>query len=523
MNSNEEYSTGPKEQKPGPFLARVVSNLDPTYMGILEVEILRPVGGTASESQLHQVKYMSPFYGVTSVGVTGANNEYNDTQKSYGMWMVPPDVGVTVIIIFIDGDPKRGYWIGCVQDENMNFMVPGLAATESVVENPDPDNQGRNGRVPTAEYNKSIEDNNSPGDPDKNFKPEHPFTKVLSNQGLILDDTRGITTSSARRESPSNVFGISTPGPLDKKGKKAKTGKAEWLADTFVSRLGGSTFVMDDGDANWLRRTKSTDGPPDYASIDAGETDGDVTLPSNELIRLRTRTGHQILLHNTEDLIYITNARGTAWIELTSDGKIDIFAQDSISVRTANDFNFYADRDINMEAGRNFNLKVAERHQTEVGMDKITIVNGNVAIKVDGTHDEQIAGTTQLTVTGGDFNLNTSGGNNLTSGGNMNIMAANTSIDGGDINFNSGKSSASDTATPPDPLPTIDNPTEVDGGTLTSILARIPTTEPYPHHENLDGTMFKPDATDREAATAIPVPDAWKTYSLSTDTFLKGG
>ena len=71
-------------------------------------------------------------------------------------------------------------------------------------------------------------------------------------------------------------------------------------------------------------------------------------------------------------------------------------------------------------------------------------------------------------------------------------------------------------------MPTIDNPTDVDGTTITSILARIPTAEPYPHHENLDATMFKPSATDREAATAIPVPDAWKTYSLSMDTFLKG-
>jgi hypothetical protein len=540
MNSNEDYSAGPKEAKPGPFLARVVSNLDPTYMGILEVEILRPVGASSSESQLHQVKYMSPFYGATSVHAIGENNDFNDTQKSYGMWMVPPDVGVTVIIIFIDGDPKRGYWIGCVQDEAMNFMVPGLAATESVVEDPDPDNQGRNGRVPTAEYNKAIDDNNTPGDPDKNFKPQHPFSKVLTDQGLILDDTRGITTSSARRESPSNVFGISTPGPLDKKGKKTKSGKAEWLADTFVSRLGGSTFVMDDGDANWLRRTPPTDGPPDYASIDAGETDGDVHLPANELIRLRTRTGHQILLHNTEDLIYITNARGTSWIELTSDGKIDIYAKDSISVRTENDFNFYADRDFNIEVGRNFNLKVAERHQTEIGGDKICIVNGNVAIQVDGTKDQTVAGavaesfesTWDVTTgdavnitTGGDLNLNVGGASVVSSSGDFTISAANTAIDGGDINFNSGIAGDAGTATaatPPDPLPTIDNPTEIDGETITSILARIPTTEPYPHHENLDGTMFKPDATDREAETAIPVPDAWKTYSLSTDTFLKG-
>jgi hypothetical protein len=541
MEQNEEYSSSPKEQKPGPFLAKVVSNIDPTYMGILEVEILRPIGGSSSESQLHQVRYMSPFYGVTPVSANGPNNDYNDTQKSYGMWMIPPDVGVTVVIIFIDGDPKRGYWIGCVPDENMNFMMPGLAATQSVVEDATSDNAGNPGRVPTAEYDKAVTDNNSLGDPETIYKPRHPFTDVLDSQGLLFDDVRGITSSSARREAPSSVFGISTPGPLDKKGKRADIGKAEWkVLNAYVSRLGGSTFVMDDGDANWLRKTPSTDGPPEYASIDAGETDGDVTLPANELIRLRTRTGHQILLHNTEDLIYITNARGTSWIELTSDGKIDIYAKDSISVRTENDFNFYADRDFNIEVGRNFNLKVAERHQTEIGGDKICIVNGNVAIQVDGTKDQTVAGavaesfesTWDVTTgdavnitTGGDLNLNVSGASVVSSSGDFTISASNTAIDGGNINFNSGIAGPAGSASPataPEPLPTIDNPTEVDGGTLTSILARVPTTEPYPHHENLDGTMFKPDATDREAATAIEVPNAWKTYGVPMDTFLKG-
>jgi hypothetical protein len=541
MDQNEEYSSSPKEQKPGPFLAKVVSNIDPTYMGILEVEILRPAGGSSAESQLHQVRYMSPFYGVTPVSANGPNNDYNDTQKSYGMWMIPPDVGVTVVIIFIDGDPKRGYWIGCVPDENMNFMMPGLAATQSVVEDADPDNADNPGRVPTAEYDKAVTDNNSLADPETIYKPRHPFTDVLDSQGLLLDDVRGITSSSARREAPSSVFGISTPGPLDKNGKQADIGKAEWkVLNAYVSRLGGSTFVMDDGDANWLRRTPSTDGPPDYASIDAGETDGDVTLPANELIRLRTRTGHQILLHNTEDLIYITNARGTAWIELTSDGKIDIYAKDSISVRTENDFNFYADRDINMEAGRNFNLKVAERHQTEIGGDKICIVNGNVAIQVDGTKDQTVSGavaesfesTWDVTTgdavnitTGGDLNLNVSGASVVSSSGDFTISASNTAIDGGNINFNSGiagPAGSATAATPPEPLETIDNPTDQDGETITSIMARVPTTEPYPHHENLDGTMFKPDATDRESATAIDVPDAWKTYGVPMDTFLKG-
>ena len=528
---------------PGPFLATVVSNIDPTYMGTLEVELLRPVGASGGEGQLHQVAYMSPFYGSTSNEYLGSDpDDYNNTQKSYGMWMMPPDVGVTVVVIFIDGDPKRGYWIGCIPDENMNFMVPGIAATQRVVEDVDADKNGNYGRVPVAEYNKITPSNNHPEDPTQNLKPQHPLAKVLSDQGLIFDDARGITTSSSRREAPSMVFGISTPGPLDKQpgAKNAPWGKREHrIPSTPVSRLGGTTFVMDDGDDKFLRKTTSSEGPPDYASVENGETDGDPTLLHNELFRIRTRTGHQILFHNTEDLIYITNARGTSWIELTSDGKIDIYAKDSISVRTENDLNFYADRDINMEAGRNFNLKVAERHQTEVGMDKICIVNGNVAIKVDGTQDETISGAvaesyestwditvgdqTNMTI-GGGLDIDTSGDNKLTSGGNMEISAANTTVSGGNINFN-GPSAATagsaTAATPPEPLPTIDNPTEVEGETLTSIMARVPTTEPYPHHENLDGTLFKPDATDREAATAIEVPPAWQVYSTNTDTFKK--
>jgi hypothetical protein len=497
---------------------------------------------------------MTPFYGSTSSKYLGADpDDYNNTQKSYGMWMMPPDVGVTVMVIFIDGDPKRGYWMGCVPDENMNFMVPGIAATQRVTEDVDFDKKDRYGRVPVAEYNKITPGNNTPSDPTQNLKPRHPLAKILEDQGLLFDDARGITTSSARREAPSMVFGISTPGPLDKRAgsKTGPLGKLEHeIPDAPVSRLGGTTFVMDDGDDKWLRKTTATDGPPDYASVENGETDGDPTLLHNELFRIRTRTGHQILFHNTEDLIYISNARGTSWIELSSDGKIDIYAKDSISVHTANDLNFYANRDINMEAGRNINLKATDKEavgdttlsgriQIEAVGDFIKIVNGNVFTQVDGTQDNTVTGaltqsfeaTWDITTTGvanltvgADFNLKTSGGNKLTSSGNMDISAANTTVSGGNINFNGPSAATASSATaaiPPVPLLTIDNPTEVEGEIITSIMARIPTMEPYPHHENLDGTLFKPDATDREAATAIAVPDAWKSYSTNTDTFKK--
>jgi len=338
--------------RPGPYLAKIISHIDPSYMGMLEVEILRPVGnsGDGAEGQLHQVKMISPFYGVTGVDhVTPDPNDYNNTQKSYGMWFVPPDVGTTVMVFFIDGDSKRGYWFGCVPEEAMNFMIPGIASTEYTT--------GGKGRVPVAEYNKKA--SSVVSDPTKVKKPRHPLADILEAQGLLNDDTRGITSSSARREVPSSVFGISTPGPVDKRSgaKRGKIGKKEHrVTNAFVSRLSGATFVMDDGDDKFLRKKPAKSGPPEYVAVEQGQSGGDPTIPHNELVRLRTRTGHQILLHNSEDLIYIGNARGTAWIELTSNGKIDIYSKDSISIHTENDFNLTAGRDINLCSGRAVNF-----------------------------------------------------------------------------------------------------------------------------------------------------------------------
>lgn len=397
MSRVDNIASSQPAPTPGPYIARVVSHMDPTYMGGLEVELMRPVGNTHSAGQLHQVRYMSPFYGVTSVDFVGKDNDFNNTQKSYGMWMIPPDPGTQVVVIFIDGDPKRGYWIGCVQDENMNFMIPGLASTTYLV-------GGKNNvKKPVAEYNKVA--NNSSGDSTQIKKPAHPFALVLENQGLLSDDIRGTTTSSARRETPSSVFGISTPGPLDKSkdSKKGKIGKAEHAVNMPVSRLGGTTFVMDDGDDKFLRKKPASEAPPEYAAKEKGEKEGDVNIPHNELFRVRTRTGHQILLHNSEDLIYIGNARGTAWIEFTSNGKIDIYSKDSISIFSENDLNFSAKRDINftshsgsinMNAFTNINASAEKNIEIRAGVDgKITAVKN---LNFNSEHHIETAGTIDM-------------------------------------------------------------------------------------------------------------------------------
>jgi len=282
---------------PGPWIGVVTNHLDPSYMGSLEVVLLKATTGEFDlQNETVIVKYVSPFYGVTSVNFEGTNSaEFNDVQKSYGMWFVPPDIGTQVMCIFIDGDLNNGYWFGCVADTFQNHMVPGIAASQYSAMTAEQERYYGTRYVPVAEFLKKGRKVDDPR-PDTFTKPVHPFAERLLTQGLLTDTIRGVTSSSARREVPSSVFGISTPGPLDPNGKKGYVGYERKVV-TPVSRLGGSTFVMDDGD-------------------ESGQ---------NELVRIRTRTGHQILLHNSQDLIYIANSKGTAWIEMTSNGKLDIY------------------------------------------------------------------------------------------------------------------------------------------------------------------------------------------------------
>ena len=354
-----------KNIKPGIHIGRVVNHLDQRFMGALQVQLLKITeGGNDFQEggQLITCQYAPPFAGQTPLQNVGANNTYAESQQSYGFWAVPPDVGTKVIVLLIEGMQDFGFWTGCVQDDYMNFMVPdGRASTAN-------NNDGT--KLPTGEYNKALVEPDGELQPTRYPKPVNTdFVESLSEQGLLEDDIRGLTSSSARREVPSAVFGINTPGPLDKRDGAPRNprGATGQEANVPSSRLGGTSIVMDDGDDKILRTGSPDVGPSEYVDIENGSGPGDKTRPANELFRVRTRTGHQILLHNTEDLIYIGNSRGTSWIEMSSNGKIDIYADDSISLHTSQDFNFSADRDINLNAKENINIAAGNKIKTTAG------------------------------------------------------------------------------------------------------------------------------------------------------------
>jgi len=545
----------------GPFLAKVVGHLDPSFMGGLEVTLLKKDGNSVGDGgQTYGVRFSSPFFGQTAFEFQGENkDDFNDSQKSYGMWFVPPDVGVTVIVFFIDGDPSQGFWMGCVPDRFTNHMVPAIAGSDAVefaegdAEYYDVDN------VPVAEINRRANDLEEGMEIDKIPKAVHPFTDHLREEGLLADDVRGVSKSTARRNVPSSVYGISTPGPLDRRdgAKKSFIGKVQSQSPTPVpvSRLGGTQFVMDDGDDRYQRRTNASEGGYDYADTLGGDS-GEPAIPKDEYVRLRTRTGHQILMHSSEDLIYIGNSRGTSWIEMSSDGKIDIFAEDSVSIHTKQDFNFYADRDFNLEAGRNINMKASAVHETGGGNFRVDteantrfFVKGDTKITTEGevhiatlmsnhitssmdnnfksilstyiqssTDTHLKAGTSINIQSDTSMDIKSGDAMQVTAGGDGSWGAANLTFTGGAINLNgpeaadAAEATKSTAATPTLALGItgniVINPNQAEWISdrydtytpLDSIMFRIPMHEPWPNHENLDPLSWKPDLTDREQA-----------------------
>jgi len=534
MTGSELKRTPYRFKSPGPYLAVVKNTIDSDLDGRIEVSLIRGFVDNTERAagQFVRVNYLSPFSGSTSVSFNdnGVDNKatFNGTQKSYGMWMVPPDVGNIVVVFFIDGYINDGYWIGCASNygKNVNYMTPGIASaplpSEALTQEErntygeDPFSSNGTFYLPVAEINKNLGNKGAANNP-----PVHtPFALQLLQQGLLYDRVRGATSSSAKRESPSAVFGISTPGPLDTSSNNYqrrldtvtsnKDGKSQpqSIADLPASRLGGNQFVMDDGDVN-----------------------GD-----NELIRLRTRSGIQLLLHNTKDLVYITNSRGTAWIEMTSNGKIDIFAQDSVSINTDADFNLRAGRNFNIEAAQNVNiksfndttidtggsLKIVTTKQVMVASSGSIWVNSKGNIEVASQASTLLASQNEVGITGGTVNV--SGTVNMTSDVNV---AGKLSSSSAELQASYAGPQTATTANPTAPknLQLFEVPMRAggaawapknyyDSGLVLSSMRRVPTHEPWDYHEDIDPVKTSSDYTDNTAditpvALADPIPGEW--------------
>ena len=473
-----------------PLLAVVKDNIDPIRAGRLQVYLSDFGGKDPNDSNSWTtVSYMSPFYGLTQATAPSSAEAYGDYKKnpvSYGMWTSPPDIGTSVICLFINGDPNYGYYIGCVPEPEALHMVPAIGSSTKVILNPaEAKSYGGATVLPVTNMNTNNLSKANSADFLSTPKPVHSYAAgILFQQGLIRDPVRGVIGSSAQRETPSRVgWGVSTPGrPIYKGGftddtilKAALDSPGSELG--IVSRRAGHTLVMDDGDAQGR----------------------------DQLIRIRTSLGHQILMSDDGQCLFIAHANGQTWIELGKEGTIDMYASNSVNIRTQGDLNLHADNNININAAKGLNVSAE-------------------TIRIESSKETtQKVGTDFSFSSIGKYTIKVGAGMSMASSGEASYLSSSTTyINGSNVNLNTGAAGL----VPQDVKPikilahtdTLFDDTKgfaAAPGKLKSIVSRAPAHSPWASAGQ--GVDVKVDFSSGESLPGEPSPatvDANKAAGL---------
>lgn len=325
-------------------------------------------------------EWASPFWGQTYRGTRGKDEKnYTNSQSTYGMWMVPPDPGTYVLVVFGEGNLKFPVIVSCLINNQFNYSVPGYPGGISYGD---------------PAVNAPVTEKNLNADPGKHGpnipRPMHAdIAEQITQQGLINDPIRGAGKSGARRESPSRVFGIMTPGDWDAREPAEGEGKV---------RRAGHQFVMDD-------------------------------INGSRMVRLRSGGGNQILLSDDTKSIYCINSRGEVWWEMDNTGNFSLYAKRGLNLRTQGDFNLRADGSVNIEGGGDVNIKAAGDMragqyvggaiQEALGAFGVPTIGNGGRVNITGKQSLQLYGdrNVRLTAGGGDIDINAGNSTNITASG----------------------------------------------------------------------------------------------------------
>ena len=304
------YTQNPTGQRPiydKTYFGFVKDIVDAERMGRLKVYIPDLGGDPTDPSKWHVVNYCSPFAGATKVdqNVKNGKNE-GDAQQSYGMWFVPPDLENQVVVMFINGDPAKGIWLGCMYQQKMNHMVPGVASGKSF-----PTKEGgSNPIVPVTEYNKK-DSSVAVNDP---VRPAfQPLTRGLTSQGLFTDPERGTTNASARRGDAANVYGFNTPKQhqfyCDEENGGLFRIRTKGGTQVVVHDEGGYVYINSKNGNSWIEI--SDDGIDLYTSQSISmrseqdfniRADRDLNIDVGGNMNVRVQGNRRSLINGSEDV-----------------------------------------------------------------------------------------------------------------------------------------------------------------------------------------------------------------------------
>lgn len=321
----------------------VVDTSDPQQMGRLKVWCSALDGDSYKVENLPWVRYVTPLAGQT-MDYPAGSGAATPGPVSYGMWQVPK-VGAEVIVGILYGDPNLRFYIGSYFPEHGNRSLPA----------------GRNG-------------------PNENSQAQGPQSDS--------HDAVQPTVGNLEAQFQGN---LSAPEALTRGAYERQVAQARFDKD---GKEGYQKGVLEPG---LDPQTYCWTTPGRHALIFQDH-------PETARTRLKTANGHQIILDDANERIYISTCKGQNYIELDQDGRVHIYAADSISVTAAGDFNLSAKGNINLQAGKSINLSASDSFKLSACKD--VSISSDKAINIASQANFDILGKATLKLTSPALNLN---------------------------------------------------------------------------------------------------------------------
>ena len=376
----------------GITMGTVVDTNDPQQMG--RVRVVCPALNDSFDADLDTIpwaNYSSPFAGFTPYSNMGPDNDQKNEQPiAYGMWMIPK-VGAQVLVICVDGNPNYRFYIGSIYTQHTPDSMP-------------------HGRY-FYQQSDYLAEKGSPSGPFATLEtPIQPlFDNFKEAFGLDRDKnfewrTRGADYSVSALDKEALQHTISRV-PDDK--------NVDVNGFNVTNGYGQSRIRPDkENDLDSQVYSMTTPGMHAVSMDDRVE---------NCRMRFRTSSGHQIILDDTNERIYISTAKGNTWIEMDQSGDVDVFAAKRVSLHGVSDVNIVSNEAIRLSA-KSIHMRTTEGVFIEADAG-VALQGASIDIKTTGDAKFSAAGNMHLK---GGSNTNITAGSllNLKAGGNINQTAS---------------------------------------------------------------------------------------------------
>lgn len=419
-------------------IGQVIDTNDPQQMG--RVRAFCPAFG---DNKNHKVKnipwamYVSPFGGMVNFGKRGVDKSEIEGPTGYGMWNIPK-VGAYVLIGCIDGDKSSRFYAGCVYPQYMTHTMPHGRFTWNDQSNGKPDGPLDTNENPIRPlYDKLVKHftkrgtnhaAGTPSDPKENMEWR---TRGVDNQVAAITSLH----TNHQQDAPGSFIADHAWGDFNFTAVTEENGDRRIIKGPGygVSQLDPSSEFSVTNGVNYDSMVYSWT-TPGFNSISMDDRH------DNSRIRIRTTSGHQIIMDDTNERIYINTAGGESWIEIDQVGNIDIYASRDISTHAGGDINFTSDKTFRVKAKEGIHMVSDDELRIHSKGGNGLHLKSDQELHIESVQDTHfIVGQKLFLSSVGEMHVKTENQMFTTSGAKMNIrstgsdivMTANT-----DIHFN---------------------------------------------------------------------------------------